>query len=118
MFKSLTKMFTTEKRVLAVVFTDGRVSIFNEKNFERNSQLATYVTNDLEIVGQESEGVQKRKIDYYDGMIAMPEQTLYSIPYNREKRPDASPILPKSVHNAVWNYLEGAEAQVQIKMAS
>lgn len=118
MMKSLSKMFSTEKRVLAVVFHDGKVLIFNEKNFERNSHLSTYVTNDFEIIGKEADGIQSTKIDYYDGMIHMPEQTLYSIPYDKEKRPDSSPLLPKSVRNAVWNYLEGASDKVQIKLAS
>lgn len=118
MLKMLSKLFSTEKRVLAVVFDDGRVLIFNEKNFERNSHLASYVTDDFEIIGKQVDGVQSAKIDYYDGMVHMPDQTLYSIPYDQEKRPDTSPSLPKSVRNAVWNYLEGAEDKVQIKMAS
>lgn len=118
MLKTLSRLFSTEKRVLAVVFNDGKVLIFNEKNFERSSHLSSYVTDDLEIIGNEADGVQSTKIDYYDGVIHMPEQTLYSIPYDTEKRPDTSPTLPKSVRNAVWNFLEGAEAQVQIKMAS
>lgn len=118
MLKTLSKLFSTEKRVLAVVFKDGKVLIFNEKNFDRYSHLASYVTDDLEIIGQNSEGVQSAKIDYYDAQLAMPEQTLYSIPYDQEKRPDNSPSLPASIRNAVWNYLEGAESKVQIKMAS
>ena len=118
MLKTLSRLFSTEKRVLAVVFNDGKVLIFNEKNLEHGSHLSTYVTDDLKIVGKEVDGVQSAKIDYYDGMIAMPDQTLYSIPYDQEKRPDTSPLLPKSVRNAVWNFLEGAEDKVQIKMAS
>ena len=118
MLKTLSKLFSTEKRVLAVVFNDGKVLIFNEKNFDRLSHLSSYVTDDLKIVGQETDGVQSAKIDYYDGMISIPDQTLYSIPYDQEKRPDSSPLLPNSVRNAVWNFLEGAEDKVQIKMAS
>lgn len=118
MVKMLSKLFGTEKRVLAVVFDDGRVWMFDEKNLERASQLASYVTDDFEIIGNEIEGVQSAKIDYYDAAMHMPPQTLYSIPYNQEKRPDTSPSLPTSVRNAVWNYLEGAADKVQIKMAS
>jgi len=118
MLKTLSKLFKQENRVLALVFSDGKVLMFDAKNFDHLSHLGSYVTDDLEIIGQEGKGIQSAKVDYYDAAISMPEQTLYSIPYDQEKRPDNSPLLPTSIRNAVWNYLEGAESQVQIKMAS
>ena len=99
-------------RAVAFVMDNGEVLIFTKNNFIRNkSEITDYVSDDLKLFDKDNDDVQILKVNIYEDVIYMPEQTLYSIPYNANKVPDRSALIPKEVFNIVWNYLEGAKGE-------
>lgn len=107
-------MFFKDKkdRVIAFVKHDGEVLIFTKNNFIRNgSEITDYVSDDLKLFDKSNDEVQILKTNIYEDVVHMPEQTIYSIPYNANKVPDRNALIPKDVFNIVWDYLEGAKGE-------
>lgn len=113
MFASFKDLFTKNKRVLALVFQDGTVHVFTKQTFDWSSPVASFVDHDLSLVGVDDKmSVQSMEVDIYDDVIHYPHQTLYSIPYDAQRKPERTSILPESVWLVVWNYLEGAKGEM------
>lgn len=107
-------MFFKDKKDRAVAFVkhDGEVLIFTKDNFRRSeSEITDYVGDDLKLFDKGHDEVQILKANIYEDVLHMPDQTLYSIPYNANKVPDRSALIPKEVFNIVWDYLEGAKGE-------
>lgn len=107
-------MFFKDKKDRAIAFVkhDGEVLVFTRDNFKRNkSEITDYVSDDLELFDKRHDEVQVLKVNIYEDVVYMPEQTLYSIPYNKNKIPDRNTLVPTEIFNIVWNYLEGAKGE-------
>lgn len=106
------KLFNKNKRVAALVFNDGKVLVFTEDNFKRyESEITDHVHDDLTIDDIHDKGIQVKEINIYEDVLDCPNQTLYSIPYNKNKIPERSSRVPKEILDIVWNYLEGAKGK-------
>lgn len=99
------------KRIVALHYKNGEVEVFTEDNLNINSSVYDFVEDDLSLIGSVNNGIQFRKVDIYDGEGNVPEQTIYSIPYDKNKKPEFNNTVPKEIINVVWNYLEGAKGK-------
>lgn len=112
MISALKQMFHKDNRVIALVFQDGTVQIFDKKSIGELSIISDYINEDLSLVGDHTDSIQTRTVDLYEDSMVYPQQTLYSIPYDIHKRPERTPLIPESVWKTVWNFLEGAKGEV------
>lgn len=112
MFTTLKKLFTPQKetRLVVLAYHDGKIEIFTTPEEIARSAIYSYVDGDMKIVGlNKRQEVQSMEIDIYEDVAVHPKQMLYSIVYSNEKVPAGRQILPLTLYNTVWNFLEGAK---------
>lgn len=109
-------LFKKDSRAVALVYANGSVEMFTSKTIE-NHPVKDFLESDLSIADAKGD-VQIKEIDVYEGQLGDTFQTLYSISYNSDKRPHSDSRVPRSVHNALWNFLEGGSDKAVIKQTA
>ncbi len=111
MFKAFKKK---QNRVLALVHSDGNIEIIDHNNI-KGHPVMDFVNSDLSIINSTGD-VQSTKINIYEDVANSPEQILYSVPYEYDKKPYMDKSISKALYNVIWNYLEGDVSKKKIKL--